>query len=73
MDVSGANRVFDPSVGVIYYWPPSGDIGIFYDDLGQSLPPPGMVRLGTLDSGLETVASAGNRFIARIYPVDQTF
>jgi hypothetical protein len=41
--------------------------------LRTSVPPPGMVRLGTLDSGLDTVASAGNRFIARIYPVNQTF
>jgi hypothetical protein len=29
-----------------------------------------MVRLGVIDSGLDAVASAGNRFIVRIYPVD---
>ena len=46
----------------IYYWPPSGDIAIIYDDLGQSIPPPGMVRLGSVDSGLDAIASAGNRF-----------
>jgi hypothetical protein len=62
IDVSGANRVVDPDVADIYYWPPSGDIGIFYDDLGQSVPPPGMVRLGSVDSGLDAIASAGNRF-----------
>jgi hypothetical protein len=69
IDLSGADPVFDPSVGEIYYWPPSGDIGIVYDDLGQSVPQPGMVRLGILDSGLDAIASAGNRFIIRIYPV----
>jgi hypothetical protein len=72
IDVSGVELVFDPSVGEIYYWPPSGDIGIFYDDLGQSVPPPGMVRLGVVDSGLDEIASAGNRFTVRIYPVNHT-
>ena len=62
IDDPGANRVVDPDVADIYYWPPSGDIGIFYDDLGQSVPPPGMVRLGSVDSGLGAIASAGNRF-----------
>jgi hypothetical protein len=72
IDVSGVEPVFDPSVGEIYYWPLSGDIGIFYDDLGQSVPPPGMVRLGVLDTGLDAITSAGNRFIVRIYSVDHS-
>jgi hypothetical protein len=62
IDVSGANRVVDLDVADISYWPPSGDIGIFYDDLGKSVPPPGMVRLGSVDSGLDAIATAGNRF-----------
>jgi hypothetical protein len=62
IDVSDDDRVFDPSAGEVYYWPPSGAVGIFYDDLGQSVPPPGMVRLGVLDSGVDEIASAGNRF-----------
>ena len=41
--VADADRVVDPEVAGLYYWPPSGDIGIFYDDLGHTLPPPGMV------------------------------
>jgi hypothetical protein len=71
IDVSGATRTFDPRVGEIYYWPPSGDIGIFYDDLGQSVPPPGMVRLGVVDRGLDEIASAGNRFTVSIDRADQ--
>ena len=60
--MSACCRVVDPEVADIYYWPPSGDIAIIYDDLGQSIPPPGMVRLGSVDSGLDAIASAGNRF-----------
>ena len=47
IDIAGADRVTDPAVGEMYYWPDSATIAIFYDDLGQSVPPPGMVRLGT--------------------------
>jgi hypothetical protein len=59
MDVSHDDRVFDPSAGEVYYWLPSGTVGIFYDDLGQSVPPSGMVRLGILDSGVDEIAYAG--------------
>jgi hypothetical protein len=72
IDVSEDGRVLDPSAGEIYYWPPSGTVAIFYDDLGQTVPPPGMVRLGVLDSGLEEIASAGNRFTVSINRTDQT-
>jgi hypothetical protein len=72
IDVSEDGRVLDPSAGEIYYWPPSGTVAIFYDDLGQTVPPPGMVRLGVLDSGLEEIASAGNRFTVSINRADQT-
>jgi hypothetical protein len=61
-----ADRVTDPEVAGLYYWPPSGDVAIVYDDLGQTVPPPGMVRLGTITSGLPTIASAGNRFTVSI-------
>ncbi|HET9563074.1 MAG TPA: cyclophilin-like fold protein [Mycobacterium sp.] len=49
LPVADADRVIDPEVAGLYYWPPSGDIGIVYDDLGQTVPPPGMVQLGTRD------------------------
>jgi hypothetical protein len=62
IDVHGAERVVDLEVGSIYYWPPSGDIGVVYDVLTESVPPPGAVRLGYVDAGLATIASAGNRF-----------
>jgi hypothetical protein len=72
LDVSGADRVNDPEEAGIYYWPPTGDIAIFYDDLGQSVPPPGMIRLGSVDSGLAKIASAGNQFTVWINVADPT-
>ncbi len=69
---SGASRVIDPELAGIYYWRPSGDIAIFYDDLGQSVPPPGMVRLGSVDRGLDKIASAGNKFTVWINVADPT-
>jgi len=72
LDASGAQRVNDPEEAGIYYWPPTGDIAIFYDDLGQSVPPPGMIRLGSVDSGLAKIASAGNQFTVWINVADPT-
>jgi hypothetical protein len=66
IDVSDADRVVDPDVATIYYWPPSGDIAIYYDNLGQTVPPPGMVRLGFVDSGLNAIAFGGNRLTVSI-------
>jgi hypothetical protein len=58
----GPERVADLDVGGIYYWPPNGAIAVVYDDLGQSVPPPGAVRLASVGSGLGVIASAGNQF-----------
>ena len=58
----GADPVLDPELATIYYWPPSGDIAIIYDDLSQFVPTPGLVRLGSVDTGLDAIATAGNRF-----------
>jgi hypothetical protein len=39
---------------------------VVYDALGQSVPPPGLVRLGTADAGLSAIAAAGNHFTMMI-------
>lgn len=70
IDVTGATRATDPVVGVLYYWPPTGDIAIFYEDLGQSVPGPGLVRLGVVDDGLTAISQAGNRFPVHIDAAD---
>jgi hypothetical protein len=66
LDATGVEPVFDPAVGEIYYSAPSRTFAIFYDDLGQSIPEPGLVRLGVLDGGLDAIDSAGNRFTVQI-------
>jgi hypothetical protein len=70
IDATGGNPVFDPAVGDIYYSAPSGTFAIFYDDLGQSIPDPGLVRLGTVDTRTERIAEASNRFTVQIYLAD---
>ena len=66
IDAAGGEPVFNPAVGEIYYSAPSGTLAIFYDDLGQSIPDPGLVRLGTVDTRTERIAEASNRFTVQI-------
>jgi hypothetical protein len=70
LDIEGATREFDYQVGELAYWPASNDIAIFYADDGQAIPRPGLVRLGTIDTGLEVIAAAGNDFELTIQPLD---
>jgi hypothetical protein len=39
-----------------------------YDALGRAVPSPGLVRLGTVDTGLSAIASAGNHTTLTIRP-----
>ena len=41
---------------------PVAKLAVVYDALGRSVPPPRLVRLGTVHTGLEAIASAGNDF-----------
>src|SRR4029453_19104950 len=52
----GGTPVYDPAPGDLYYWPRSGVIAVYYDDLGQAVPDPGLVRLGVVDTGLDRLA-----------------
>jgi hypothetical protein len=70
IDATGGERVFDPAVGEIYYSAPSSTFAIFYDDLGQSIPDPGLVRLGTVDTMTDRIAAAGSRLTVQIYLAD---
>ena len=70
IDASGGAPVVDPGVGEIYYSAPSGTFAVFYDDLGQSIPDPGLVRLGAVDAGTDRIAEAGKRFTVQIYLAD---
>jgi hypothetical protein len=70
IDAAAGEPVFDPAFGGIYYSAPSSTFAIFYDDLGQSIPDPGLVRLGTVDTWMDRIAGAGNRFTVQIYLAD---
>ena len=73
IDTAGATTVIDPDTGGIYYVPDRAMIAIYYDDLGHTVPAPGLVPLGSLDAdadvdanadphqGVAAVADAGNR------------
>jgi hypothetical protein len=55
------------AVGQIGYWPPSHDIIFFTVDDGKlEIPAPGIVHLGTVTSGLEIIAAAGESFTLKI-------
>lgn len=70
LSIDRATREFDYQVGELAYWAPGNDIAIFYADDGQTIPQPGLVRLGTIDTGLEVIAAAGNDFQMTIQPLD---
>ncbi|WP_433519911.1 cyclophilin-like fold protein [Nonomuraea sp. CA-143628] len=66
LTAEGGTPVHVPAPGGIYFWPPSGVIAIYYDDLGQAVPDPGLIRLGAVEAGLDRLADAGDRVTVRI-------
>nr|WP_255512953.1 cyclophilin-like fold protein [Kribbella sp. VKM Ac-2527] len=64
--VIGVARTLEPTPGGIYYWPDTATLAVYYDDLGQSVPPPGLVRLGTLDGDPAEIADVGHQVAVRI-------
>jgi hypothetical protein len=70
IDATVGEPVFDPGVGEIYYSANSSTFAIFYEDLGQSIPDPGLIRLGTVDTTTDRIAEAGNRLTVQMYLAD---
>jgi len=66
LDIEDATRSRSYAAGDLSYWSPSRSLAVVYDALGRSVPPPGLVRLGRVQTGLETVAKAGNDFAMTI-------
>lgn len=52
----GAPSAVTPVAGDIAYYAPWGNLAIFYKDFGNS---PGLIKLGTIDSGLEFLMGSG--------------
>jgi hypothetical protein len=57
---AGSTPVHDPVPGDIYFWPSTDVIAIYYADLAQAVPDPGLIRLGAIDTGLAKVANASS-------------
>jgi hypothetical protein len=57
-------------VGDVGYWAPSHDLAIFYADDGQTIPSPGIVIIGRIDSGIQVIAEAGGSFQLTIESLD---
>ncbi|MEW1840044.1 cyclophilin-like fold protein [Nonomuraea angiospora] len=72
LTLGGGVPIHDPTPGEIYFWPSSGVIAVYYDDLGQTVPDPGLVRLGVVKAGLDRLAEAGERVTVRIEPAAAT-
>jgi hypothetical protein len=64
--VDGTTRMLKPRPGGVYYWPDTAALAVYYDDLGQSVPPPGLVQLGTVQTGLDELADADGVVTARV-------
>jgi hypothetical protein len=52
---------YDPSVGDIAYYSPWGNLAIFYKDFGYSK---GLIKLGSIDGGIEKLAGMQGDFEA---------
>ena len=68
LDVGDVKRSRSYAAGDLSYWSPSRKLTIVYDALNRSVPAPGLVRLGTVDTGLSVIASAGDDFTMTIRP-----
>lgn len=63
LSTEGAPAGVDPAVGDITYYAPWGNLAIFYRDFGYSK---GLVRLGHIESGIETLARREGELIVRV-------
>ncbi|WP_420112455.1 cyclophilin-like fold protein [Pseudactinotalea sp.] len=60
LEVADGDLLLDPSEGGVYYAPDSHTVAFYYDDLGQSVPPPGWALLAELEpAGVEVLAATG--------------
>ena len=61
---------FTYRVGQIAYWAPGRDIFVVYAGDGLPVPSPGLVALGSVESGLDVIATAGDDFDMTIAVLD---
>src|SRR5437660_3087619 len=56
----GGARTHTYEIGGVAYWSPGPDLAIYYHHDGQSIPAPGIVIIGKIDSGVEALNVAGS-------------
>src|SRR5438876_9267464 len=56
----GGKRTRTYEVGDVIYWSPGPDVAMFYRQDGQSIPSPGIIVMGKIDSGLEVLSVPGS-------------
>lgn len=60
---SGGRPVSTYEVGQLGYWSPGEALAVVYAVEGAgAIPSPGLIPLGTVDTGLEVIADAGDSF-----------
>ena len=56
---AGGERTHSYEVGQLVYWSPGPDVAIFYRNDGQEIPDPGIIVIGSVDSGVEALQVPG--------------
>lgn len=56
--------------GQLGYWSPSHDLAVYYHEDGFRIPPPGIVMIGEVESGLDAISTAGDDATIRITSLD---
>jgi hypothetical protein len=53
-------RTHTYEIGEIIYWSPGPDVAIYYSQDGERIPEPGIIVIGKVDSGVETLDERGS-------------
>src|SRR6267142_6042861 len=56
----GGKRTRTYEVGDLVYWSPGPDVAMFYRHDGQSIPSPGIIVLGKIESGMDVLNVPGS-------------
>jgi hypothetical protein len=57
--------------GQLGYWSPSHDLAVYYHEDGFRIPPPGIVMIGEVESGLDAISSAADGATIHITSLDR--
>lgn len=69
-ELTGGHGQSEYRAGQIGYWPPGDDLALYYHEDGFRIPSPGIVMIGEIDSGLETIIGASDNDTLTITAAD---